>query len=246
LFNKADALLLYSAKPLKVLSGILKDPSKIFVAENSIDTSAMDILYKRLAQKGKEAVKNELGWKHTYNLIFVGRLLKSKGLHQIIDIFERLPDGLDIALHIVGDGQEMPFIKQKAGSNKNIFSYGACYDDEKVGKFFYAADLLLMPKAVGLTIVHSFSFGCPIISCENTPGDDVARHGPEFEYLMDGINGLIVENDFEKIALEIAGLLNDKERYAFLSAQALNIKDKASLENMAAGFNNVVNYLNSK
>ncbi|KAA5536248.1 glycosyltransferase family 4 protein [Taibaiella lutea] len=246
LFNTADAILLYSKTPLKVLSGIVNNPTKIFVAENSIDTDAMNRLYQKLNDKGKYAVKSELGWKHTYNLIFVGRLLKSKGLQQIVEIFELLPVDFDTALHIIGDGPEMSFIKEKAIHNSKIFCYGACFNDEQIGKYFYAADLLLMPKAVGLTIVHAFSFGCPIVSCENVPGDSLSRHGPEFEYLINNVNGIIVENDSILIASQIVELLKDTERYDFFSEQALNIEKKVSMEKMSEGFKNAINYLSNK
>ena len=48
-----------------------------------------------------------------------------------------------------------------------IWFYGACYDESKLGELIFNADLCVSPGNVGLTAVHSMGYGTPVITHNN-------------------------------------------------------------------------------
>jgi glycosyltransferase involved in cell wall biosynthesis len=246
LFNKADSLILYSEDRKEIVAKHIQNPLKLFVAENTLDTNSLTEFYKIQVLRGKENIKKDLQWTNRYNLIFIGRLLKSKGLDTLISVFNSLPDDLDVALHIVGDGPESRSVSLQAIDNPKIHIYGAVYEDEITSKYLFASDLMIMPGYVGLSIVHAFVFGCPIITCigNATTGP---FHSPEIEYLIDGNNGYLLNNNPAEIALKIQHVLADEKCLKQLSKNALDtIRERATLSKMIDGFEQAILYVTNQ
>ena len=88
--------------------------------------------------------------------------------------------------------------------------YGPCYDDLLLGELFYNANVCVSPGNIGLTAIHSLSFGCPIITHGNFP-----YQGPEFEAIRPGITGdFFQQGNIEDLARTIKKWINisSKER----------------------------------
>lgn len=61
---------------------------------------------------------------------------------------------------------------------------------------FYNADVCVSPGNVGLTAIHSLTYGCPVITHNNFP-----FQGPEFESIIQGKTGdFFQENDVNSLA----------------------------------------------
>ena len=67
---------------------------------------------------------------------------------------------------------------------KQVKLLGACYDEETLGPILAAADLCVVPGALGLTGIHALTYGTPVLTL-----DDMDEHGPEFEAIVDGKTG---------------------------------------------------------
>ena len=72
----------------------------------------------------------------------------------------------------------------------NVWFYGKCYDEIELSSLIYNADLCVSPGNVGLTALHSMSYGTPVIS-----NDDFETQMPEYETIVVGKTGELYEKD---------------------------------------------------
>lgn len=99
----------------------------------------------------------------------------------------------NVNLLIIGDGEEKENLEKYAAENlskENVKFYGSCYDEDIIGKFFSQASLCVSPGNVGLTAIHSLSYGTPICTHNN-----FENQGPEAEAIVDGKTGFYFEEN---------------------------------------------------
>ena len=151
------------------------------------------ILKEKFDDTGKEKIKSELGVNEKNHFVYIGRLLKDKEVEILIRAFSQLDSSKeDVRLTIVGDGPEMDSLKKltkELGSNNIIFT-GEILDEEQTGKWIYISDAFIMPGRLGLSVVHSFCFGTPVISQKK----EKYFHGEGVGYIKDGVNGFLIED----------------------------------------------------
>jgi glycosyltransferase involved in cell wall biosynthesis len=130
--------------------------------------------------------------------LFIGRLTKVKKIDQLIRAAIILNKRSKYNLLIIGDGEMRDELKTQAKElivSENCIFYGECYDEKELSKLIYNADLTVSPGNVGLTAIHSLSFGTPVCSHSNYD-----NQMPEVESIINGINGfLFLENDIESM-----------------------------------------------
>lgn len=197
-YKLADELLLYErrAKELLVNQGLKEE--KLRVIFNSLDYDT----HKKL-RNSKEIIEvfnpnffknNDLPY-----LIFVGRLTKVKKLDLLIEALSALnKKGLKLNLLLVGDGIEKESLKSLVFTQNMkdyIHFYGACYDEEILAKYIYHATLCVSPGNVGLTAIHSLSFGTPVCTHKN-----FLNQMPEVGIIEDEKTGVFFEeNNLESL-----------------------------------------------
>lgn len=245
MIRQSDAMILYSRDAPKVLSKYT-NKEKLFVANNTLDITPLKAIKKNFKKYSKEVLKKDLGFTSKYNLIFSARLEPSKKTEELLFFFKELQKkDNDISLHIIGSGSLEDELKHLVLKEKiqNVKFYGAIYDDLLTGKMIYCSDLMIMPSWVGLSIVHSFCFECPMVTFEKD------FHPPEIIYLKDGKTGY---NLWDKSSIErVECILN------YLSDEALQqnfkkhinevINNEASISKFVEGATNAINYcLNKK
>jgi glycosyltransferase involved in cell wall biosynthesis len=245
IMKKADAVILYSDERKIILEKYINHPEKLFVANNTLDTAQYELLLNKFDEQGKVSIKQELGWNARCNLIFIGRLLTSKRLDVLIDAFKLLPETTDVHLHIIGDGPDKEKLEKEAAKDARIKLYGALYDDEITGKYLYASDIMIMPGYVGLSVIHAFAYGCPVISCK-TNETTGPFHSPEIEYLKEDLNGYLLDLKPAIIAGEILFLLQHPAKLEKMSKAALKTAYKeATIDKMMQGFEKAIKYVNA-
>lgn len=242
----ADAVLLYGENDKQLLSEYI-DPGKIFVAWNTFDTKALIDIKNALIEEGRDNVKKRLGFTHTYNLIYIGRLLPSKHPAMLIQIYEQLKESFnnDIGIHIVGDGPLYGELKEYCDTHNyrdNVFFHGAVFDDEMNGEMLFASDLMVLPGALGLSINHSFCFDIPVVSFEK--GEKGPFHGPEVDYVVHGKTGYLAKNyDIENMTNLIYNYLKNVDLQVTIKR---NIKDfmehECTLDRMVNGMIRCIEY----
>jgi glycosyltransferase involved in cell wall biosynthesis len=115
--------------------------------------------------------------------LFVGRLVKEKGLGTLLAAWNRLRNGM--RLKIVGDGPLASDVAQAAATNPTIEWLGAC-DQLQVRSAMAKATVLLFPstwyEAFPLVIAEAFAAGLPVIA---------SRIGSMAELIADQKTGLL-------------------------------------------------------
>jgi glycosyltransferase involved in cell wall biosynthesis len=199
---------------------------------NAIDTSGIRRRHEMLTSEEVTAARNELGIESDNVAVYTGSLRDFKRPEFLIascgKIRELIPD---FHMIVIGDGPDAPMI-EKAAQKWPWFHYLGRKDDMEKVPYWALSKLLLMPGGVGLVVLDSFALGIPMVTTENR------FHGPEIDYLKDGINGMMVKpgDNPSHYAAEVASLLRDHDRREKMAAAALSDRDIYSSEDMSVRF----------
>jgi glycosyltransferase involved in cell wall biosynthesis len=124
---------------------------------------------------------------HPLTLLCVSRLTLRRDLQLLIQAAAELRTrSVPIRVILVGEGaarSELEVLARRLGAPVEFA--GAVYDHDALRNLYREAHLTVIPGAAGLTIIHSLGFGRPVII-----SDASHVHGPEFEAVRDGRNGL--------------------------------------------------------
>jgi glycosyltransferase involved in cell wall biosynthesis len=242
IYQRMDAVLFYSYKRRDIAAKYIKKNSHLFVAPNTLDTDYLFSIRSEFEKESKIEIRNKLGIKSRFVIVYSGRLLKSKRIDLLLQTYALLSVNHDVELHIIGDGPEMVVVKEYQKTFAGIVLYGAIYDERAVGKIIYASDLMLMPGYIGLSLVNCFALGVPVISCISSI--DGPFHSPEIEYLQEGYNGDLTHSDPDSLFNLIDKLFNEPELLLNMSENATNTaKESCNIDQMAEGFDKMINYL---
>ncbi len=179
------------------------DYSRNLMIEKGFNPQKMESIYNSLDYEQQILIRKKLHKTNIYSshfnnnlpvLFFIGRIQKAKKLDQVlISMIILKQRSVHCNFVIVGENADgTDFSKQisDAGLQSNVWIYGPCYQEEKIGELIYNADVCVSPGNVGLTALHSFVYGTPLISHNN-----FETQGPEFEVVEPGVNGDFFEED---------------------------------------------------
>jgi glycosyltransferase involved in cell wall biosynthesis len=141
--------------------------------------------------------------KYDLNFLFVGQLIKRKGVNILIKAISKINDSR-IKFTIVGDGplkKKIKFIK-----NKN-FEYYNFLNKNKLLEVYQKNSILIMPSKFdgwGVVLIEAMMNGLAIISSNNV--------GAFEEYIKHGINGRKIKGDFLSIVKEVNFFCKNKDK----------------------------------
>ncbi len=171
LLNELDALFALSPAVKEIFEGYGVDSSRLEVVPNFYEESF-----------GTFEPNQQLGAStdQAYRILYVGRLVQEKGVHVLLDAVERA--NIDLAVDIVGDGEELESIRRRA--SKNVTVHGRV-DHDVVADYYEQADVFvhpgLWPEPFGRTILEAMQCGCvPVVSDVGGPPWIVGDAGKTF------------------------------------------------------------------
>lgn len=197
LFSK---LMIYNEYAIDLMTKEGFDRKKMFCIANSMDSDHELEIRRRLKE-------TDIYSSHFHNnfptVIYCGRIQKIKKLDQLIDAVKLLQEqDFYVNIVIVGkdsEGVEIDKYAESKGLGKQLWMYGPCYDDNLLGELFYNASACVSPGNIGLTAIHSLTFGCPAITHNN-----FKYQMPEFEAISPGKTGeFFNQNDINDLAGKI-------------------------------------------
>lgn len=98
--------------------------------------------------------------------LFVGSILKQKGVFKMINAFKKLSNYPDITLNIVGKGADTESLQKEIVSDSRIHYLGFKYTPE-LNMIYRSADILLVPsdwdEPFGRVVIEGNSNGLPVI-----------------------------------------------------------------------------------
>ncbi len=145
-------------------------------------------------------------------VIYVGRLVKRKGVHTLLDAMRLLRDRhIDATLTIVGDGPEMASLQAQSAEHRLPVRFTGMQTQADVRKLLRQASVLCAPsttaggevqEALGLVLLEAQAMCIPVVA---------TRNGGIPEAVEDGRTGLLVAQDApEALADALARLITDK------------------------------------
>jgi glycosyltransferase involved in cell wall biosynthesis len=123
---------------------------------------------------------------------------------------------------LVGGGSEEERLKSLARElsvSEHVRFAGELYDEEDLAPWFLSAQVLVHPGAIGLSLLHAFGYGLPVVTNGNAAG-----HGPEFAAFEDGLSGRTFRaGDADDLARTLIELLKNAPALEPMRAHVLEI-----------------------
>jgi len=246
----SDAVILYNENRREEIVRYLHDNSKLFVANNTLDTNELFAIKGDCDRTGLVELKNKLGIHSRYNLVCTGRLVKDKQVDYLLDVFQQIVQALpDTHLHIVGKGpleEGLACQTERLGLKSNVTFWGEVIDQRHLGEIIYCSNAMVLPGAVGLAIVHAFCFGRPLIT--QAEGVNGPYHGGEVEYLVHGKTGYFAPHgDKSAMAEIIVQFLKDENSGIEMEKDISDfVIHQCSIEKMMSGFSDALAFVRQK
>lgn len=209
-------------------------PELVFVNGNTLDTERLMSLADATDQARQQAVRDRLGIAATTTvLVFLGRLRRVKRVEVVIEAVRRLAAaGSDVRLVVIGDGEDRDRLEDAAAGSPVMFT-GQTYDDDELAGLLSIASVMVLPGSVGLTCVHGFANDLPCI----TTSERATMQTPEFAYVEDGVNGLVVDTaDPRAYAATLGALMDDPDRLESLRSGARATAERLEMGRMVESF----------
>ena len=191
-------------------------PDRITVVQNSALTEDEKQAIDSVTQADVGRVRGDLGLGEGPIGLFLGSLYEEKRWRLLLSAAERVSAHLPgFVLVIAGDGPDRAEVVELASGRDDVRVVSRA-DGSSKAKLLAAAGLMLLPGAVGLAVTDAFAAGIPTISTA------VPTHGPEFEYIEDGVNGIVLPRHAtaEQYGDAVRSVLEDPARLAALSKGA--------------------------
>lgn len=165
------------------------------------------------------------------------RLIQKNELDKFLERFQEVLNGIpDVKWYIIGDGdqrQNLERIVDEKGLRENVFFLGEIYEEEKLAPWFLTASVMIHPAAIGLSILHAYGYGLPIIT-----HSDYRFHGPEFSALVEGQNSITYEkDDYHNLVEKVIFCLENEQMTEQLGLNAKKtVQEKFNVNKMVERF----------
>lgn len=252
-FSPTENLRLLWSRMFKYIF-VYTDAEVEFLREKGFKTQYIVGMNNGLNQRKIDAAILE--WNETR----LGEWIKAKGLENSLILLSsaRLDpkNKFDLVIHtlpiilkkypnllwcVIGRGVEEERLRELAiekGLIDNVCFVGEIYNETDLAPWFLSSELFIHPAAVGLSLLHAFGYGLPVVTHGNK-----FIHNPEYAAFENNYTGLnFIENDICDLASVIMRLLGDdtnRKRMKFYTQEIA--REKYNSEVMAERFLQIVN-----
>ena len=241
----ATALLFYSQTVARQYVERGFKAERVFVAQNSLDQTPIQEAKGQWQGRPEEleAFAQREGLRPGPVIIFVSRLEVENRVDWLLEAGAKLVgDHPHLRIVVVGKGRGEQGLRETAkslGIEKHVRFTGAIYEEQKLAPWFLAANVFCYPTNIGLSILHAFGYGLPVVT-----SDRIESQNPEIEALAPGENGMtFAHGDTEALTGALRRILEDRELARQMSRGALaTVADRFSLAKMVDGFEAAIRY----
>lgn len=203
--------------------------NKVTVLQNAINTRMLREQYARVTDAEVEKLKAELGINSEHVALYCGALYAEKRINFIIESLYHIKKEIpDFHFLFIGSGPEVNKALKAAEEHDWIHYIGPKFGQDRI-KYFKLAAMQFMPGAVGLGILDSFALQTPMVTTTQN------FHGPEIEYLENGKNGIITEDNIDTYTNAIVKAFQEKT-YLNMINDCILCADKYTIEAMVENF----------
>ena len=161
-------------------------------------------------------------------ILFVGRIASEKSIDKIIKALAIIKKrGIEkVKLLIVGDGRKLDELKSLAATlgikDEVIFTGAVNYQEiQNYYKVAYLFTIASTTETFGIVTVEALASGLPVLAVRAPGAVDI---------LTDGIDGKLVDDDIEQIALALEEMIKKPELRDKLSVGAIKTSNKYSTD----------------
>ena len=208
------------------------NPEKISVLNNSINTSVFRDQVNMVSEEAKLDLLSGLGLSLDNDIcVFCGSIYSEKKIELLLEASKQTYlKNSKFVLVIIGDGPDRHLVDDY--KNEVWLRYVGIKNGAEKAAYYSVSKLMLNPGLVGLHILDSFCSGVPMITTEDS------LHSPEYDYLKDGYNGVVVKSksDYIKYSNAILKCLEDKKLLGDLKVNCLKSSEIYSIDSMVSNF----------
>lgn len=233
----SDAFIAYGTRAKEYLVSLGASPEKNFIAYNTIDT---DFFRQRCShlKTQKDELKDEMGIKNKKIVLYIGQLIERKNVKTLIKAYSKLKDKLDVALLIVGAGNQKNELKNLCieGDISDVFFVGF-KQKEELSQYYAVADLFVLPSTQevwGLVLNEAMACGLPVIATSSV--------GASKDLIIDGQNGFIVSPKNTQQLYNASKNILDSGAGPKMGNCSKKIIEKFSIQNSASSFVKTINF----
>lgn len=217
----ANHHLLYGnyAKNLLIECGF--DSSRISVINNSLNYE------QSLSLRKNSVISNYFGIHNVFEnkypvLVFIGRLTRQKKISLLLEAVSLLKvKNLYFNILIIGEGEEKSRLFSLAEKlDIPVYFQGAEYNENTIAKLLANSDLCVSPGEVGLTAIHSMSYGTPV--CTH---NSYEKQMPEFEAIIEGKTGFFYDLAKNNLAVKIEDWFGSRTNREEIREKCYNVID---------------------
>lgn len=204
----------------------------IFTAPNAVDNTVFANAAATVRQN-PSANRDDLGLPRRY-FLFVGRLVKDKGVFELLAAYARLSEQVrqEVGLVFVGDGVCRSQLRARAGSiSPGMIRFIGFAQREQLGAYYSLADMLILPTHSdpwGLVVNEAMACGLPIVLSR------VA--GCAADLVKENWNGLLIPpTDVSALATAMESLASRPDFCAMMGANSVQHISNYSPEEWCLG-----------
>lgn len=232
LARRSDWWFAYTTGTRAHLESVGVPAARITVVQNATDTTAVALRRSSIGPAARTRLRRALELADGPVGVVLGSLYPAKRPGFVLDAADRIREAVpDFQLVVIGDGPDRGLVDAAARSRPWIRVLGARTGDAMVDAAA-TGDVLLNPGLVGLAVLDAFALELPMITIA---GD---HHSPEFEYLLDGVNGIVLPpaTTATGFAAATIGVIGDTKTQQRLREGCRDAARRYSIEAMAENF----------
>jgi glycosyltransferase involved in cell wall biosynthesis len=235
LMRLADVLLLYTDREAKQFVELGFPSEHVFSINNGIDqkpirAAAAEWPNNRIAEFRVE--QQLVGQKL---LLFCGRLTGKAKLDLALRALPILLANGNYKLAVIGDGHEEQSLRslcRRLDVEQHVRWLGSMLEQRDMAPWFLAADCFIYPGAIGLSLLHAFGYGLPVVTHNN-----LRNQMPEIAALRHLENGYLYrEGEINSLMEGVRYICEDTARRRLMGDAALAVSKDYSLETMLERF----------
>lgn len=175
---------------------------------NGLDQTRIDNETAKWTDEKLNVWKQQHGLKNKLILLSVARLDPKNKFEQLVNALPLITQSMpDVIWCLIGAGQEyknLKFQTKTLNVDKFVYFVGELYEEENLAPFFLSSQLFIHPASIGLSLMHAFGYGLPVIV-----NSDTQMHGPEYGAFVNNETGKNFKKDnIEDLAKTVIDLLN--------------------------------------
>jgi 1,2-diacylglycerol 3-alpha-glucosyltransferase len=211
----------------------------IFIAPDAVDNA----FYAARAQQARaraDEVRSRLNLPSRY-FLFVGRLVREKGIFELLEAYSRLDDNerSQVGLVIAGDGSLRAAVEKQASAIRvGCVRFTGFAQREPLAELYALAEALVFPTQSdpwGLVVNEAMACGLPVIASK------VA--GCAADLVRNADNGFIVApGDVAQLTIALSKLLSDPQHTADMGARSAQRIQAFTPEACAEGIANAARF----